>query len=65
MVFGMFQTAVGVRRGAIESVICEACSLTVTLSLTGWDPPLLQRKVQLPVQLPVKPPQRIPLPGAP
>jgi hypothetical protein len=63
MVFGMFQTAVAVRRGAIESVICEACSLDITLSLTGWEPPLLHRKVELPIRLPVKPPQRIPLPG--
>jgi hypothetical protein len=63
MVFGMFQTAVAVRRGAIESVLCEACALDVTLSLTGWQPPLLHRKVQLPVRLPVRPPLRIPGPG--
>ena len=63
MVFGMFQTAVAVKRGAIESVICETCSLDVTLSLVGWQPPLLQRKVQLPVRLPVRPPLRIPGPG--
>jgi hypothetical protein len=63
MVFDMFQTAVAVRRGAIESVICEACSVDITLSLTGWQPPLIHRKVQLPVRLPVRPPQTIPLPG--
>jgi hypothetical protein len=63
MVFGLFETAVAVRRGAIESVECEACSLTVTLSLEGWEEPLLHRKVQLPVRLPVRPPVTIPLPG--
>ena len=62
MVFGMFQTAVAIRRGAIESVLCEACSFTITLSLTGWQPPLLHKKVQLPVRLPVRPPRPIPLP---
>jgi hypothetical protein len=63
MVFDLFQTAVAIRRGAIESVICEACSLDITLSLTGWQPPLIHRMVQLPVRLPVHPPQTIPLPG--
>lgn len=61
-VFGMFQTAVVVRRGAIESVECEACSLTVTLALEGWQPPLLTRDLPLRVRLPVRPPIPIPLP---
>lgn len=63
MVFGLFETAVAVRRGAIESVECEACSLAITLSLAEWKEPLLHRKVQLPVRLPVRPPVTIPLPG--
>lgn len=64
MVFGLFETAVAVRRGAIESVECEACSLAITLSLAEWKEPLLHRKVRLPVRLPVRPPITIPLPGA-
>lgn len=60
-VFGMFQTAVVIRRGAIESVESEACSLGVTLSLEGWQPPLLKRDLQLRVRLPVRPPIPIPL----
>jgi hypothetical protein len=35
MVFGLFETAVAVWRGAIESVECETCSLNITLSLEG------------------------------
>ena len=61
-VFGMLQTAVAIRRGAIESVESETCSLRVTLSLEGWQPPLLKRDLQLRVQLPVRPPIPIPLP---
>jgi hypothetical protein len=61
-VFGMFQTAVVIRRGAIESVESETCSLGVTLSLEGWQPPLLKRDLQLRVRLPVRPPISIPLP---
>jgi len=61
-VFGMFQTAAVIRRGAIESVQSEACSLGVTLSLEGWQPPLLKRDLQLRVRLPVRPPIPIPLP---
>jgi hypothetical protein len=64
MVFGLFETAVVVRHGAIESVECEACSLTITLSLMGWKEPLLHRKLQLPVRLPVRPPMTIPLAGS-
>lgn len=63
LVFGMFETSVAIRRGAIEWVDCNACALAVTLSLVGWDPPLLHRKLQLPVRLPVRPPIPIPLPG--
>jgi hypothetical protein len=62
LVFGMFGTAVAVRRGAIEGVEGEVCSLTATLVLEGWDPPLLQRTLRLPVRLPVRPPVPIPLP---
>jgi hypothetical protein len=58
----MFQTAVVIRRGAIESVESETCSLGVTLSLEGWQPPLLKRDLQLRVRLPVRPPISIPLP---
>jgi hypothetical protein len=61
-VFGMFQTAVVIRRGAIESVESEACSLDVTLTLQGWQPPLLKRDLRLQVRLPVRPPIPIPLP---
>jgi hypothetical protein len=64
LVFGLFETAVAVRRGAIESVECEACSLTIILSLVGWTEPLLHREVQLPVRLPVRPPMMIPLAGS-
>jgi len=64
LVFGLFETVVAVRRGAIESVECEACSLTIILSLVGWAEPLLHRTVQLPVRLPVQPPMRIPLAGS-
>lgn len=60
--FGMFETSVAIRRGAMERVDCNACALAVTLSLVDWDPPLLQRKLQLPVRLPVRPPIPIPLP---
>lgn len=60
--FGMFQTAVVVRRGAIESVDCEACSLTATLSLEGWQNPLLKRELHVRIRLPVRPPIPIPLP---
>jgi hypothetical protein len=63
LVFGMFETAVVVRRGAIESVETGACSLTVTLSLVGWEQPLLRRHGQLRVRLRVRPPMPIPLPG--
>lgn len=62
LAFGMFATAVAVRRGAIESVDCEACSLKVTLKLVGWDPELITKEVHLRVRLPVNPPMRIPLP---
>jgi len=62
LVFGMFETSVAVRRGAIESVECNACALAITLSLVGWNPPLLHRTMQLPVRLPVRPPMAIPLP---
>jgi hypothetical protein len=61
-VFGMFQTAVVIRRGAIESVESEACSLGITLALEGWQPPLLKRDLQLRVRFPVRPPVPIPLP---
>ena len=61
-VFGMLQTAVVIRRGTIESVESETCSLSVTLSLEGWQPPLLKRDLQLRVRLPVHPPIPIPLP---
>lgn len=63
MVFNLMETAVAVRRGAIELVRCETCSLAVALSLPGWEEPLLHRKIQLSVQLPVQPPITIPLPG--
>jgi hypothetical protein len=61
IVFGMFQTAVAVRRGAIEAVDSEACSLGITLTLQGWPAPLLQRDLPLRVRLPVRPPFPIPL----
>jgi hypothetical protein len=64
LVFGLFETAIAVRRGAIESVECEACSLAITLTLIGWQEPLLHRKIQLPVRLPVRPPMTIPLAGS-
>lgn len=63
LVFGMFETAVAVRRGAIESVEAGVCSLTVALSLVGWEQPLLKRHGQLRVRLRLQPPMRIPLPG--
>ena len=62
IVFGLFETAVAVRRGAIESVEAKACALAITLSLAEWKEPLLHRKVKLPVSLPVRPPITIPLP---
>lgn len=62
LVFGMFETSVAVRRGAIESVECNACALAVTLTLVGWAQPLLHRTMQLPVRLPVRPPVAVPLP---
>jgi hypothetical protein len=64
LVFGLFETAVVVRSGAIESVECEACSLTISLLLVGWKEPLLHRELKLPVRLPVRPPMIIPLVGA-
>ncbi|HEX6355926.1 hypothetical protein [Actinophytocola sp.] len=65
IVFGMFSTAVAVRRGAIEAVETEACSVSVTLTLEGWQPPLLTRSLRLPIRLPVRPPVPIPLPPQP
>jgi hypothetical protein len=65
LVFGMFQTAVVIRDGAIEAVETEACSLSLTLALEGWDPPLLKRDLPLQVRLPVRPPIPIPLPPNP
>jgi hypothetical protein len=65
LVFGMFETAVAVRRGAIESVVAGACSLAVTLSLVGWHEPLLKRQGQFRIRLRVDPPVPIPLPGRP
>jgi len=62
VVFGMFATAVAVRAGAITAVETEACALSVTLSLEGWQPPLLKRDLRLPVRLPVRPPLPVPLP---
>lgn len=64
LVFGLFETAVAVRRGAIEAVECEACSLAVTLSLVGWTEPLLHRQVELPVRLAVRPPMIVPGAGS-
>jgi hypothetical protein len=61
-VFGMFHTAVVIRRGAIESVESDACSLGVTLTLEGWQQPLLKRDLRIRLRLPVRPPIRIPLP---
>jgi hypothetical protein len=63
LIFGMFETSVIIRRGAIELVECNSCALAITLSLVGWDQPLLHRAMQLPVRLPVRPPVVIPLPG--
>jgi hypothetical protein len=63
MVFGLFETAVAIRHGAIESVECDTCSLALTLSLADWKEPLVHRKIQLPVHLPVRPPIMIPLAG--
>jgi hypothetical protein len=57
--FGMLHTAVVVRRGAIEAVESEACSLGLTVTLQGWQPPLLQRDLPLRVRLPVRPPIRL------
>jgi hypothetical protein len=62
IVFGVFQTAVVIRRGAIEAVESDACSLSVTLTLQGWQPPLLKRDLHLRVRLRVRPPIAIPLP---
>jgi small-conductance mechanosensitive channel len=46
----------------IEAVESDACSLSVTLTLQGWQPPLLKRDLQLRVRLRVRPPIAIPLP---
>jgi hypothetical protein len=62
VVFGMFQTSVVIRRGAIEAVETEPCSLALTLTLKGWQPPLLQRELPLRVRFPVHPPIPIPVP---
>lgn len=60
--FEIGKTSVAVRYGAIESIDCEACSLTVTLSLVGTHPSLLQRTAKLPVQWDLHPPVVIALP---
>ncbi len=63
VVFGLLETAVVVRDGAIQAVECIACSVAVTFSLLGWEHPLLKKKLRLPVRLPVWPPMPIPLAG--
>ncbi|MDQ3785947.1 MAG: hypothetical protein M3422_01735 [Actinomycetota bacterium] len=62
-VFGMLQTSVVIRRGAIEAVETEPCSLSATLTLKGWQPPLLQRDLPLHMRFPVRPPILVPVPS--
>jgi hypothetical protein len=59
--FGMGQTAVVIRRGAIEAVETEPCSLAVTITMRGWPTPLLHRELPVRVRLQVRPPIPVPL----
>jgi hypothetical protein len=60
------ETSAVVRRGAIEEVACEACRISASLTLDGWQPPLWQPEpVVLPVRLVVRPPIPVPLVPSP
>ncbi|GAA4487256.1 hypothetical protein GCM10023094_45360 [Rhodococcus olei] len=59
--FRMGETAVAVRRGAIEAVDCVAGALKVELSLSGGES-LLHGSTAFPVRRTLRPPVAIPLP---
>jgi hypothetical protein len=51
-----------VRRGAIEEVVADVCSVAPSLALDAWPTPLWHPEpVTVPVRLDVRPPVRIPL----
>lgn len=57
------ETSLSVRAGAVDEVIWTACSLSVSLSLEGFTPPLWKPdRAELPrLRLPVQPPVPVPL----
>ena len=56
------ETSVVVREGAVADVVCDLCTVSGSLSLDGWAPPLWKPEpVKVPVRLVVRPPIAVPL----
>jgi hypothetical protein len=61
------ETSLVVRLGEISEVVCQALTISATLTLVGWAPPLWKAgPFELPeVHVPLRPPVRVPLLPAP
>ncbi|MGY1669732.1 hypothetical protein [Geodermatophilus sp. SYSU D00710] len=55
------ETSVAVEDGAMTAVDCDVAALTISFTLDGWEQPLVERKLSVPLRLSLRPPVAVPM----